>query len=52
MMLVTTHVMGGIGNQLFQVFNLISYALTNKVAFFLKQDNLTVQTDRFIGIIF
>ena len=36
MMLVTTHVMGGIGNQLFQVFNLISYALTNKVAFFFE----------------
>lgn len=31
--MITSHIMGGLGNQLFQVFNLISYCLTNKVAF-------------------
>jgi hypothetical protein len=36
MISITTHVMGGIGNQLFQIFNLISYALTQKVNFFFE----------------
>lgn len=36
MLSITTHVMGGIGNQLFQIFNLISYALTQKVNFFFE----------------
>ena len=37
MLSITTHLMGGIGNQLFQVFNLISYGLTNKMNFFFEK---------------
>ena len=37
MLSITTHVMGGIGNQLFQVFNLLSYSLTNKISFFFEK---------------
>jgi len=31
--MITSQIMGGLGNQLFQIFNLISYSLTNNVAF-------------------
>ena len=37
MLSITTHLMGGIGNQLFQVFNLISYGLTNKMNYFFEK---------------
>lgn len=37
MLSITTHVMGGIGNQLFQVFNLMSYSLTHKIAYFFEK---------------
>ena len=33
MNIITTHIMGGLGNQLFQIFTTISYAITNKVKF-------------------
>ena len=39
MISITTHVMGGIGNQLFQVFNLISYSLTQNKLFFFEERN-------------
>lgn len=35
--MVTIHVMGGLGNQLFQVFNLISYTIDNKVPFYFEK---------------
>ena len=34
--MITTEVMGGLGNQLFQIFNLISYCITNKVQFYFE----------------
>lgn len=34
--MITTCVMGGLGNQLFQIFNLISYGLTNKISFYFE----------------
>lgn len=37
MLSITTHVMGGIGNQLFQIFNLISYSLTQNISFFFEE---------------
>ena len=33
MQIITSHLMGGLGNQLFQIFLTISYAITNKVKF-------------------
>lgn len=43
--MITIEIMGGLGNQLFQVFNLISYALTHKIAFYFEHKN-TVRQDR------
>lgn len=37
MLSVTSHIMGGIGNQLFQVFNLLGYSLTNNISFFFEK---------------
>ena len=34
--MITTEIMGGLGNQLFQIFNLISYCLTNKKPFYFE----------------
>ena len=36
-MTVTTHVMGGLGNQLFQIFTLISYSLKHKRPFYFEK---------------
>ena len=38
--MITTQVMGGFGNQLFQIFNLISYSLTNKIPFYFETKNI------------
>ena len=39
--MITCHLQGGLGNQLFQIFTTISYALKNESSFFfLKQDKL------------
>lgn len=35
--MITIMVMGGLGNQLFQIFNLVSYCLTNKVPFYFEK---------------
>ena len=34
--MITTILKGGLGNQLFQIFNLISYSFSNKIDFFFK----------------
>ena len=34
--MITTEIMGGLGNQLFQIFNLISYSLTHKTSFYFE----------------
>jgi len=39
--MITIEVMGGIGNQLFQIFNLIAYCLTYKVPFYFQNKNNT-----------
>ena len=44
--MITTHVMGGLGNQLFQIFNLISYCLTNKIPFYFEYKELADRSDR------
>ena len=31
--MITTHLMGGLGNQLFQIFNCIAYAIRHKEQF-------------------
>lgn len=38
---VTTEIMGGLGNQLFQIYTMISYSLDNKVPYFIFNDTLT-----------
>ena len=43
--MVTIHVMGGLGNQLFQVFHLISYSIDNKVPFYFEEQ-LQERNDR------
>ncbi len=35
--MLTTHVMGGLGNQLFQIFALINLSLKNKIAFYFEK---------------
>lgn len=37
MLMITTTLMGGLGNQLFQLFNLISYAETNRQEFMIEE---------------
>ena len=44
--MITTHVMGGFGNQLFQIFNLISYCLTNKIPFYFEYKEVPDRSDR------
>jgi len=39
--MITTEVMGGLGNQLFQIFNLIAYSLTYKVPFFFEAKKIS-----------
>lgn len=39
--MITVEVMGGLGNQLFQIFALISYSITYKVSFYIE--NKTIQ---------
>jgi hypothetical protein len=51
-MSVTIHVMGGLGNQLFQIFTLISYSLKHKRPFYFEKSVPSRKIDRFIGIIF
>jgi len=51
-MTVTIHVMGGLGNQLFQIFTLISYSLKHKRPFYFKNQLHLGRIDHFIGIIF
>jgi len=43
--MITTEIMGGLGNQLFQIFNLISYALTNKIPFYFE-NKTNIREDR------
>ena len=37
--MLTTHIMGGLGNQLFQIFALINLSLKNKIAFYFEKSN-------------
>lgn len=37
--MITCELLGGIGNQLFQIFNLISYALTYNTDFYFENKN-------------
>jgi len=37
--MLTTHIMGGLGNQLFQIFALINLSLKNKIAFYFEKDD-------------
>ena len=34
--MITTHLMGGLGNQLFQIFAIITYSFNHKIAFKIK----------------
>ena len=43
--MITTEIMGGLGNQLFQIFNLISYSLTYKTPFYFE-NKLASRADR------
>ena len=43
--MITTEIMGGLGNQLFQIFNLLSYSLTHKVPFYFETRTI-VRADR------
>ena len=44
--MITIEIMGGLGNQLFQVFNLISYCLTNRVPFYFEYKESPDRADR------
>ena len=44
--MITIEIMGGLGNQLFQVFHLIAYSLTNKVPFYFEQRASPDRPDR------
>jgi hypothetical protein len=44
--MITTRIMGGLGNQLFQIFNLISYCLTNKISFYFEYKEIPDRSDR------
>ena len=39
--MITTEVMGGLGNQLFQIICLISYSIDNNIGFFIQEKPLT-----------
>jgi pterin-4a-carbinolamine dehydratase len=38
MQLTTTEIMGGLGNQLFQIFNLLAYTLRHRIPFYFSQE--------------
>ena len=40
MQLTTIEIMGGLGNQLFQIFTLISYSITNKSPFYFSKNSI------------
>ena len=44
--MITTEIMGGLGNQLFQIFNLISYGLTYNVPFYFEHHDVPRRADR------
>jgi len=44
--MITIEIMGGLGNQLFQIFNLISYGLTHKVSFYFEYKENPIREDR------
>jgi len=44
--MLTIEVMGGLGNQLFQIFALISYGLTYKVPFYFEHNDTLARADR------
>jgi hypothetical protein len=44
--MITIEIMGGLGNQLFQIFHLISYGLIHKVPFFFEYKNAPDRLDR------
>jgi hypothetical protein len=44
--MVTIEIMGGLGNQLFQLFHLISYGLTHKVPFYFEHKETLARADR------
>ena len=44
--MITIEIMGGLGNQLFQVFSLISYGLTHKVPFYFEHNDTLARPDR------
>lgn len=43
--MITAHIVGGLGNQLFQIFNLIAYCLRNGMPFYFENDTPT-RSDR------
>ncbi len=43
--MITTNIMGGLGNQLFQIFNVINYSFTHKVPFFFE-NKISTTKDR------
>ena len=44
--MITIEIMGGLGNQLFQIFNLISYGLIHKVPFYFEYKEKPEREDR------
>ena len=44
--MITIEIMGGLGNQLFQIFHLISYCLTHKVPFYFEYKEKPIREDR------
>ena len=56
-MVISAHIMGGLGNQLFIIFACISYAWENNTDFIFYDDQIlhrsgVVHCDQLIGIIF
>jgi hypothetical protein len=44
--MITIEIMGGLGNQLFQVFNIMSYGLTHEVSFYFEHRDVPIRADR------
>ena len=44
--MITTHIMGGLGNQLFQIFTLISTSITSKIPFYFEYVERPDRNDR------
>ena len=44
--MITIELMGGLGNQLFQVFALISYAKNNKSSYYIQDKEITFGTEK------